>query len=105
MYLKSIAYLLGIFSFSLTAQNLTLSGKVIDTNNSPVPYANIILLMDADSTVLNGTASDENGFFKIDNLKIGSYQLKITYLGYKPYIQNIQFDGSSEIGTAHVSTP
>jgi outer membrane receptor protein involved in Fe transport len=96
MYLKSIAYLLGIFSFSLTAQNLTLSGKVIDTNNSPVPYANIILLMDADSTVLNGTASDENGFFKIDNLKIGSYQLKITYLGYKPYIQNIQFDGSSD---------
>lgn len=96
MYLKSIAYLLGIFSFSLTAQNLTLSGKVIDTNNSPVPYANIILLMDADSTVLNGTASDENGFFKIDNLKIGNYQLRITYLGYKPHLQNIQFEGSSQ---------
>lgn len=96
MYLKSIAYLLGIFSFSLTAQNLTLSGKVTDTNNTPVAYANIILLMDADSTVLNGTASDENGFFKIDNLEIGNYQLKITYLGYKPHLQNIQFDGSSD---------
>lgn len=94
MYLKSIVYLLGIFSISLEAQDLTLSGKVIDVNNIPVAYANIVLLMDEDIMLLSGTTTNEDGFFKLDNLKNGSYQLKIMYLGFRTYTQNIQLNSN-----------
>lgn len=95
MRLKSIVYLFSVFSFSLAAQDLTLSGKVRDANNIPITYANVVLLID-DATLLNGTTTDDNGFFNI-NLKEGDYQLKITYLGFKTYIQKIELNSDTNL--------
>src|SRR5690606_26267343 len=98
MYLKSIVYLFGIFSLSLTAQDLTLSGKISDANNVPVAYANIVLLIEGEGKLLNGTTTNDDGLFNI-NLKKGTYQLKITYLGFKTYIQKIELNSDTILNT------
>ncbi|WP_100615815.1 outer membrane beta-barrel family protein [Confluentibacter citreus] len=99
MHLKSIVYLFYIFSFSLVAQDLTLSGKVIDVNNIPIAYTNVVLSLNEDATSLTGSTTDDTGFFKIENLKSGQYQLKITYLGFKTYTQNINLNTNTNLNT------
>ncbi|WP_198513460.1 outer membrane beta-barrel protein [Confluentibacter lentus] len=88
-----------MFCSSLVAQDLTLSGKVVDANKLPLVYTNVVLLMDEDDTSLKGTITDNTGFFKIDNLKSGNYQLKITYLGFKTYIQTINLNSNTNLNT------
>ncbi len=62
----------------LYAQNGAIKGVIKDVQTkNPLPYANIILL----KTSL-GTASDENGNYLIQNVPLGKYTLKISYIGY-----------------------
>ncbi|OYX27649.1 MAG: hypothetical protein B7Z06_03800 [Flavobacteriales bacterium 32-35-8] len=97
MYLKSIVYLCFLCCSPLVAQDLTLSGKVVDANNLPLAYTNVVLLMDEDNAPLKGTTTDDEGFFKIDHLKSGNYQLKITYLGFKTYTQSINLNADTNL--------
>ena len=46
-------------SFGLSAQ--TVSGKLVDEQNQPLPYANVVLLSLPDSAFVNGTISGEDG--------------------------------------------
>lgn len=60
------------------AQTGVIEGKVFDEiNNEPLIGATIIL---QDST--NGASSDIDGFFRIEGLKSGVYNLLVNYLGY-----------------------
>ena len=63
-----------------------LSGMVADENNSPVHYADIILLAAEDSAILYGTSTDETGRFRFDGIKNGHYLLKTHYTGYEQKI-------------------
>jgi hypothetical protein len=58
------------------------AGFVVDAaNKSPIPHANVML----DNTTL-GTVSGKNGYFNIDHIPQGSYQLVVTMLGYRKMI-------------------
>ena len=48
-----------LFSAGLSAQTIT--GKLVDEQNQPLPYANIVLLSLPDSAFVNGTISGEDG--------------------------------------------
>ncbi|MDR3627042.1 MAG: outer membrane beta-barrel family protein [Ignavibacteriaceae bacterium] len=62
----------------------TIKGKVIDISTSqPIDYANITLFNPKDSTVVNGTVSDETGVFNISQVNPGRYYAKVTFIGYK----------------------
>ena len=69
-------------------------GKVVDTHNDPVMFANIILLND--SVFVNGTTSDEKGLFSIEN-NLNANTLKISIIGYKDYISPV--GNSGDMGT------
>ena len=57
-------------------------GKVVDENGDPVAYANVAVLSKADSTVVCGTITEEDGSFSIvTNEKDGIMMVAI--LGYK----------------------
>ena len=43
----------------------TLTGKVVDENNEPLAYANVIL-QKADSTYIDGTVTDTCGVFTLN---------------------------------------
>lgn len=67
-----------IFVKSITAQNITLKGKVINEWGSPVEYITATLF-DANGRAKAGTISDSLGFFSIDVDK-GNYLFKLSYL-------------------------
>lgn len=69
------------FAF-MKAQSLDVSGFVIDATDEPVAFANLLVLKVKDSSVVTGTSSDENGFFKISKLNPDQYLLKTTFIGF-----------------------
>jgi iron complex outermembrane receptor protein len=75
---------LSLISFSTNAaEKGIIRGKVIEEVGAlPIPYAAVSLYEGANEQTLSITQSDENGFFKISNLKVGTYRLKISYVGY-----------------------
>ena len=76
----------------IRAQNIT--GKVVDEQQSPVAFANVVLLK-TDSTFVEGTLSREDGTFQLKERK-GDCLLKVTCVGYQPQIT--ECDGKN-VGT------
>lgn len=65
------------------SQSGTLSGKVTDkTTKEPIPFVNIII--ELNGTQAGGTTSDFDGKYTIKPITPGKYDLKATYVGYKP---------------------
>ena len=77
-------FLLGLFGIilpvSLSAQ--TISGKLIDENSQPLPYANVVLLSLPDSAFVNGTISGEDGSFTLEATSENQI-VEISSIGYK----------------------
>ncbi|HEY3387434.1 MAG TPA: carboxypeptidase-like regulatory domain-containing protein, partial [Saprospiraceae bacterium] len=78
---RLLAFLLSCFFFSaLNAQTGEIKGIVTNSiNKEPIPYAVIIL----EGTSL-GTTSDDNGNYTISDLNPGMYNLKVSFIGFKP---------------------
>ena len=75
----NILFITLLFLNTISAQTVTMRGKVIDAvTKDPLPGANIILL----GTSI-GTASDNEGKFIIRNIPAGKYKIKTSYVGYK----------------------
>ncbi len=55
----------------------TVSGKVVDQNNEPVPGVNVVIQGKA-----IGTTSDFDGLFKLETSEVPPFTLKVTVLGY-----------------------
>ena len=60
----------------------TISGKIVDAQNQPLPFANIILLKVGEESNPKGTVSDDNGNFILENISSGKYKLEISMLGF-----------------------
>ena len=75
------------------AQSLgSISGMVYDADDdTAIPGAHVYL---ANTTI--GDISDPNGFFRIQDVQAGTYQLVITIIGYKPLQQAIEILPSEE---------
>ena len=91
---KRIAILMLCLTYAIPIMSQTkqtaLSGKVIDTDtHEPVPQATIQLFTLPDSTFAKGMVSGNDGTFRLTPVKKGKYLLKISFIGYEPYWQNI----------------
>lgn len=69
--------------FCLAQNNISISGVILNSENEPIPFANITV---DDST--KGTASDLDGKFSIA-LKQGAYKLNFTAIGYLKQVLKI----------------
>ncbi|UPT67045.1 MAG: carboxypeptidase-like regulatory domain-containing protein [Sphingobacteriales bacterium JAD_PAG50586_3] len=87
---KLILLLLLFISISISkAQNGTIAGHIKSTANEPLIGAAVTLLNPTDSALIKGSIADIDGNFKIADITPGNYVLKISFLGYLPYIQAI----------------
>ena len=95
---KVIAWLMLLMTgFSTQAQ--TISGKLVDEENQPLAYANVVL-QQRDSTFVKGETSDEMGSFRISKLSKGDYRLVISSIGYQTLYLDLQgFSRSTDLGT------
>jgi len=77
--------------------SVTISGTVKEkTNNTVIPFANIMLKTQKDSTFVSGTASAEDGRFSLTNIKPGNYFLEISYLGFNTKNQTLYVGNLSQ---------
>lgn len=86
--MKRAALLLTIILLNISAllaQN-TISGTLVDDKtNENLLFANIGLIRATDTVYISGTASDDKGFFKFENVRNGQYILQVTAIGYENY--------------------
>ena len=74
-----LAVLLSTFFFNASAQSFT--GKVIDENDMPLAYANVILHR-ADTTFIAGTVTDTSGVFILDPHSEGA-MIQVSFVSYE----------------------
>ena len=75
-----IMTMLSLIGMAVSMQAQTLSGKLVDEKNEPLAYANVVLLQ-ADSTFVSGTISDEMGDFRLLKDEKGTL-VRISSIGY-----------------------
>ncbi len=85
-------FVFGIVCFFLTSPikaqtyTQTIQGKVYDVfTGAPLPGVNIAVIKDS---IQAGGFTDDNGYFSIENLPIGKYTLKASFIGYKSYSES-----------------
>ena len=90
--LESIAYIL-LFTSIISAQNkYTLSGIVTDNSTTEtIIGVNIII-----PELKNGTVTNEYGFYSL-TLEEGTYQLQISYLGFKTVNLTLELDADKTL--------
>ena len=70
-----------VMPFSLQAQDVIISGRLVDDQQQPVEYANVVLLSLPDSAFVAGAVSDEQGAFRLINPGSGKL-LRISCIGF-----------------------
>lgn len=83
-----------MLGINLQAQKSSIDGQVIDSAyQKPLSSANVVLRDNLDS-LISATISDQEGKFIIKGLSKGNYRLRISFLGFKPFIKNISLDNN-----------
>lgn len=83
-----IAGLILLITLQLNAQVLhSIQGKV-SNQEGPVEFASVELLKDSAS--VKTVMTDHSGFFKIEGVQMGVYQLRITAVGFEPAVESIE---------------
>jgi len=77
-----IFYFVFFISIKCYAQ---LKGKVLNTLNEPIAYANVILFNNKDKSVVKGIITNEEGDFEIHAVNAGNYFLKVDLLTYNSW--------------------
>jgi len=79
--------------FALFAQNGTITGKITDAKSGDALMgANVAI----EGTTL-GAATIMNGTFEIKNVPPGTYNLKVTYMGYKSVVAEVQVTADEKV--------
>jgi hypothetical protein len=68
----------------------TLKGVVLDTTGNVLPEATIMLLSPKDSALVNFGRGNKDGSFELKNLKRMPYLLKVSYVGFIPFQQDVK---------------
>jgi outer membrane receptor protein involved in Fe transport len=95
---KCTIFLFSFFCIStnLFSQEYKLIGSVLDSDEVPIVFANVLLLKATDSTIINGTSTDDKGVYIFNSITAGKYLLKASYIEnvskMKPITMSSDFD-------------
>ena len=84
MRYKLLVYAFVLWAGVVFGAEGTLSGVVKGPEGESIPGANIVLIGDLLPGGKVGTATDEDGRFRLEGLPAGEYQLSVTHIGYRP---------------------
>ncbi|MFC5627163.1 TonB-dependent receptor [Algoriphagus winogradskyi] len=91
-----VLFFMGINPLQAQQLTQTIRGTVIDQiTKAPMPGATV-MIMGSDPVI--GTTTDVAGEFKITALPLGSYSLKVSFMGFKEIIfPNVQLNSGKEV--------
>jgi hypothetical protein len=75
--------LLILFIHTSFAQKGTISGEIVDSQSKDkIPFTSIALYQQDYSNAVKGVVSDENGYFELNKIAEGNYNLIVSFMGY-----------------------
>ncbi len=82
-----------LISAHLSAQKLTITGVVADGDGKAMENATVLLLASSDSSLVSFGRTKPNGTFELRNVSLAANCfLKLTFVGYEPYFQDVLKD-------------
>lgn len=79
----SFFYILLLFTTISFAQKGSIKGLIIDSDsNESIPFATIVIQKTYSETV-SGAISSDNGSFSLNNIPFGTYNVQVSFMGYK----------------------
>ena len=90
-YFELLIMFLGLCPM-LMAQNI--QGVVTDTKGMPISFANVVELLQADSSFIKGTVTKEDGSFMLEGVKSGNV-IRVSLIGYET--QYINYTGQTTV--------
>lgn len=85
--MKVIAIIIFILFFNAQLKALNIKGRVVDVNDNPIEFANVVLLKD--SLFITGTVTNDAGLFEIINTDDQGDCIEISMIGYEKHIMHI----------------
>lgn len=61
-----------------------ISGRIVDNDNLPLPGATVFI-----PSINKGVISDVNGYYRINSLVPAEYEVKVSYIGFKPFSKKV----------------
>ncbi len=84
------------------SQSGRIIGKIVDTTNAALDHASVIVLDQADSSMLYFAQSDKQGNFSIDQVSSGKYLLQLSYTGFLQYWKKIEVHKDEELQLGNI---
>ncbi len=78
-----VLIMITLFGAVAVAQFHSISGIVTDEHGEPLPEANVALYTTADTLLIRGVAAKSDGEFNLRQVPEGSYNLVISFLGFR----------------------
>lgn len=91
-------FILVFFSAFSFSQEFDVLGTVVTGENEPIVFANVLLLNTKDSTILKGTSTDDLGKFIFNDVLVGKYLLKASYIESFSLVVPIEIDANTDVG-------
>lgn len=92
IFLISLATIPALYARQASGTNCIITGQITDyRTGKPIQDANVFL---ANTTI--GTASDKDGKFQLKNIRLGSHELIISFIGYEVRRYPIRFTAPAE---------
>ena len=108
------AWLTSLLSIQTFGQT-TLNGSIRDGTGKPLPFATVALLnappglarpgLAPDSTVAKSTASDQQGLYTFENVRVGSYIVRATAVGYQKTHSTVLDVANSPVAVPALTLP
>lgn len=70
---------------TLIANAANIIGKITNNEGEVLVAASVVLLNDGGNNLAGSAITDDNGLFSIEGINTGTYQMKVTMLGYNTY--------------------
>src|SRR5256885_13964674 len=87
-----------LFCLSVSAEALTVSGKITDEQNLPIPFVNVFI-----KGTTTGTSANLDGAFLLD-INPGEYILVFRLIGYKQHEEKISVQSTALHLTIHLTS-
>lgn len=86
-----------VISIAATAQNRRITGTIVDKDSKEAVMQATVQLLKPDSTFVGGAVSDMDGHFAVDAPKNGKYLVKISCVGYKTLVKDINIEKNADV--------
>ena len=98
LLISSILFFLFSAAYS---QSKSLTGQVKGEDQESLVSATIVILSQADSTLVSFGLTDGEGRFQIQDVNYGDYILQVTYLGYDQYSETLAVNETTDTQLPH----